>query len=84
MYVRIIKAFEFRNDRGEKVTAPRGWLGDLSDKHGKAALASGHAVQGDPRALPMSETSTARPGPSSTPWRPSAALTCPRPRPRTT
>ncbi|WFS07774.1 hypothetical protein [Methylobacterium sp. 391_Methyba4] len=55
MYVRIIKAFEFRNDRGEKVTAPRGWLGDLSDEHGKVALASGHAVQGDPRALPMSE-----------------------------
>lgn len=52
MYVRIKKAFEYRNERGEKITAPRGWIGDLPDEHGKAALASGHAVPGDPRALP--------------------------------
>ena len=56
MYVRIKKAFDFTNERGEKVTAPRGWIGDLPDEHGKAALASGHAVQGDPRVLPMSES----------------------------
>ena len=55
MYVRIKKAFEFTNARGEKITAPRGWIGDLPAKHGEAALASGYAVQGDPRALPMSE-----------------------------
>lgn len=52
MYVRIKKAFEYRNARGEKITAPRGWIGDLPEEHGKAALASGHAVPGDPRALP--------------------------------
>lgn len=52
MYVRIKKAFEYRNERGEKITAPRGWIGDLPEEHGKAALASGHAVPGDPRALP--------------------------------
>jgi len=55
MYVRMKKAFEFENERGEKVTAPRGWIGDLPDEHGKAAIASGHAVHGDPRALPGSE-----------------------------
>ncbi|GJD88187.1 hypothetical protein BHAOGJBA_1700 [Methylobacterium hispanicum] len=52
MYVRIKKAFEYRNERGEKITAPRGWIGELPEEHGKAALASGHAVPGDPRALP--------------------------------
>jgi len=55
MYVRIKKAFEFENDRGEKVTAPRGWIGDLPDEDGKAAIASGHAVHGDPRSLPGAE-----------------------------
>lgn len=55
MYVRIKKAFGFENERGEKITAPRGWIGDLPDEHAQAALDGGFAVQGDPRALPMSE-----------------------------
>lgn len=55
MYVRIKKAFEYRNERGEKVTAPRGWIGDLPEKEGKAALASGYAVPGDPRTMPEAE-----------------------------
>jgi len=55
MYVRMKKAFSFENERGETITAPRGWIGDLPDEHGKVALASGHAVHGDPRALPAAE-----------------------------
>lgn len=55
MHVRIKKAFSFENERGEKITAPRGWIGDLPDEQGKVALASGHAMHGDPRALPAAE-----------------------------
>jgi hypothetical protein len=59
MHVRIKKAFGFTNDRGEKITAPRGWIGDLPDQHAKAAIESGHAVLGNPQVLPEGE-----PGPA--------------------
>ena len=52
MHVRIKKAYGFTNDRGEKITAPRGWIGDLPDQHAKAAIESGHAVLGNPQVLP--------------------------------
>lgn len=52
MHVRIKKSYDFTNDRGEKITAPRGWIGDLPDKHAEAAIKSGHAVLGNPQALP--------------------------------
>ncbi|MFD6316903.1 hypothetical protein [Methylorubrum thiocyanatum] len=55
MHVRIKKAYGFTNDRGEKITAPRGWIGDLPDQHAKAAIESGHAVLGNPQALPEGE-----------------------------
>lgn len=55
MHVRIKKAFGFTNDRGEKITAPRGWIGDLPDQHAKAAIESGHAVLGNPQVLPEGE-----------------------------
>ena len=46
MYVRIIKAFSYKNEHGEKVTAPRGWIGDLPDKQGEEAMKGGFAVDG--------------------------------------
>lgn len=55
MHVRIKKSYDFTNDRGEKITAPRGWIGDLPDQHAKAAIKSGHAVPGDPQVLPKGE-----------------------------
>lgn len=55
MHVRIKKAYGFTNDRGEKITAPRGWIGDLPDRHAKAAIESGHAVLGNPQVLPEGE-----------------------------
>lgn len=61
MYVRIKKAFPFVNERGEKVTAPRGWIGDLPDEHGKAAIQSGHAVPGNPRSMPEAEAAPEAP-----------------------
>lgn len=55
MHVRIKKAYGFTNDRGEKITAPRGWIGDLPDRHAEAAIKAGHAVPGDPQVLPEAE-----------------------------
>nr|WP_114385272.1 SAP domain-containing protein [Methylorubrum zatmanii] len=52
MHVRIKRSYDFTNDRGEKITAPRGWIGDLPDRHAEAAIKSGHAVPGNPQALP--------------------------------
>lgn len=59
MHVRIKKAYGFTNDRGEKITAPRGWIGDLPDQHAKAAIESGHAVLGNPQVLPEGEPGAA-------------------------
>ncbi|WP_019905706.1 hypothetical protein [Methylobacterium sp. 77] len=55
MYVRIIKAFSYKNEHGEKVTAPRGWIGDLPDKHGEEAKKGGFAVDGLQRSSPSAE-----------------------------
>ncbi|MGW5960755.1 hypothetical protein [Methylorubrum thiocyanatum] len=59
MHVRIKKAYDFTNDRGEKITAPRGWIGDLPDQHAEAAIKSGHAVLGNPQVLSEGEPGAA-------------------------
>ncbi|MCJ2032728.1 hypothetical protein [Methylobacterium sp. J-068] len=59
MYVRMKKAFPFKGDQGEKLTAPRGWIGNLPDEVAEAAIKGGFAVDG----RQISSTPTAPPAP---------------------
>lgn len=49
MYVRMKRAFPFKNQNGEKAIAPRGWIGDLPDAAAKEAIEKGYAVDGAQR-----------------------------------
>lgn len=50
MYVRMNRAFSFKDENGTKITAPRGWVGNLPDKVAKNAVSGGYAVDGNQRA----------------------------------
>jgi len=50
MYVRMNRAFSFKDENGTKITAPRGWVGDLPDKAAKEAVSGGYAVDGNQRS----------------------------------
>ncbi|BDL40932.1 Rho termination factor N-terminal domain-containing protein [Methylorubrum sp. GM97] len=60
MYVRMNRAFSFKDENGTKITAPRGWVGNLPDKAAKEAVTGGYAVDGNQRAVkPVEPTAPA-------------------------
>ncbi|UYW32509.1 SAP domain-containing protein [Methylorubrum extorquens] len=55
MYVRMNRAFSFKDENGTKITAPRGWVGNLPDKAAKEAVGGGYAIDGNQRSATVVE-----------------------------
>jgi aminopeptidase N len=50
MYIRMNKAFSYKDEAGTKITAPRGWVGELPDDVAREAINGGFAVDGNERS----------------------------------
>lgn len=55
MYVRMSRAFSFKDGNGTTITAPRGWVGSLPDEAAKKAISGGYAVDGNQRSATVVE-----------------------------
>jgi hypothetical protein len=61
MHVRMKKTFSFKGENGEKLTAPRGWIGNLPEAVAEVAIKGGFAVDG--RQISSTPTEAPEPEP---------------------